>query len=215
MEFLIEIHCFARERHLKKGGVMLIAPRGRLAQAYTTIVLAAGLTAMLGGVSYANQGKDSHRTSIKKPESYARAFGYVVGRAIPKALPLTRVCSSPKGGGKPRCHSTFEVSPDFNVVETSPIAGSPEGTYCFRAAKGISLGVNAVALVSVAEPLFSTPTTTNGSTFRGLKGIPYATWVTPGVDCSSGEIEIQTWETATTGLVATPSAYVSFSFVIP
>jgi len=196
---------------------MLMAPRGRLAQTYIVIVLAAGLTAMLGGVSYANPGKGGHRTSIKKPESYARAFGYVVGRAFPKVGPAMKVCLPPQGKSAPRCHVISEVSPDFNVVETSPIAGSPEGTYCFRPAKGISLGVNAVAIVSVARPLFSTPTPTGGSTFRGLKGIPYATWIPQGANCSSGQLEIQTSEltTSATGLTVTPSGYVSFSFVIP
>jgi hypothetical protein len=217
MEFLIEMHCYARERHLKKGGLMFMVPRGRLTRAYSVIVLAAGLTAILGGVSYANPGKDGHRTSIKRPVSYARAFGYVLGRAIPKALLLTRVCSSPKGGGKQRCHSTFEISPDFNVVESPPMAGSQEGTYCFRTTREILLRVNAVVLVSVAEPLFSTPAPTSRNTFRGLKGIPYATWIPQGVNCSSGQLEIQTSELATsaTGLTVTPSGYVSFSFVIP
>jgi hypothetical protein len=156
-----------------------------------------------------------HRAAAVKPEpSTTEAFGSVIGRGIPVALPLIVRC--PLGTKVPGTHCTPVPTGSFeqNAVEMPPVAGSPEGTYCFRA-KGIAPGRKAVVLVSVTVVPLSTPSP-NGSTYIGPKGALYAAWVPGAANCASGQFEIQTAEavTSSTGLTATPSGYVSFSFLI-
>jgi hypothetical protein len=157
-----------------------------------------------------------HRAAAAKPKhsTTTEAFGSVIGRAFP--VPAVAIVRCPPGTKVPgqQCTPVPTGSFEQNAVEMPPAAGSPEGTYCFRA-KGIAPGRKAVVLVSVTEVPLSTPPP-NGSTYIGPKGALYAAWVPGAANCASGQFEIRTAETfaSSAGLTATPSGYVSFSFLI-
>ncbi len=193
-----------------------IGRRNRRRGGHLSLFLAVGLVMVLNSASVASGSTGSVPRSAQTPRSYARAYGYVVGRAIPRVLPAIVQCTQ-RRGKRPLCKHVYPQSPNYNIVEGSPIPDSPQGIYCFRTKRGVSPGVNAVVLVSVVGPILSTPATQNGSTYLGLRGVPYSMWIPGGSNCPNGQFEIQTGETATgpTGLVVTPSGYVSFSFVIP
>jgi hypothetical protein len=156
-----------------------------------------------------------HRAAPVKPEpSTTEAFGSVIGRGVPVASPLVVRCPPGTKVPVPQCTPVPTGSFEQNAVEMPSAAGSPEGTYCFRA-KGIAPGRKAVVLVSVTEvPLSTRPP--NGSPYIGPKGAPYAAWRPGAANCASGQFEIQTAEAvaSSTGLTVTPSGYVSFSFFI-
>jgi hypothetical protein len=157
-----------------------------------------------------------HRAAAVKPEpSTTEAFGSVIGRGVPVPAVLVVRCPPGTKVPGPRCTRVPTGSFEQNAVEMPPAAGSPEGTYCFRA-KGIAPGRKAVVLVSVTGMQFSTPSPSASSTFRGLKATPYAAWMPGAANCASGQFEIQTAETvaSSVGLTVTPSGYVSFSFLI-
>jgi hypothetical protein len=196
--------------------MFVIGRRDRRGGGRRSLFFAVGLVMMLNSASVANGSAGSVPHSAQTTRSYARAYGYVVGRAIPRALPAIVRCTQRKGK-RPLCRHVSQQSPNYNIVEGSPIPDSPQGVYCLRTERGVLPGINAVVIVSVTGAVFSTPAVQNGSTYLGLRGAPYAMWIPGGSNCSNGQFEIQTGETTTgpTGLVVTPSAFVSFSFVIP
>jgi hypothetical protein len=155
-----------------------------------------------------------NRTEAAKPgQAIAQAFGWVVGRSVLVAGPDAVRCPPGTKAPGPQCTPVPTGSFEQNAVEVAPTAGSPAGTYCFRA-KGIAPGRKAVVLTSVTDVPVSTPPA--GQAYRGLKGTPYAAWEPGAANCGSGQFEIQTAETvaAPQGLSVTPSGYVSFSFLI-
>jgi hypothetical protein len=156
-----------------------------------------------------------HRAAAVRPKpTPTEAFGSVIGRGVPVPAVLVVRCPPGTKVPGPRCTPVPTGSFEQNAVEMPPAAGSPAGTYCFRA-KGIAPGRKAVVLVSVTEVPLSTPPP-NGSTYIGPKGALYAAWVPGAANCASGQFEIRTAEavTSSAGLTATPSGYVSFSFLI-
>ncbi len=205
--------------------------RGPIGSAF----IATGLIVMLSGAAYAS-GRSGHlsmgrvapnrratdrrqlgtrsRVTSTLP-TYARAYGYVVGREIPKALDTVRCAHSKKGLAN--CKRGSERPSDYNVVVRSPVPGSEKGIYCLQAGHGVSPAANTVVIVSAAGSISSTPASQNGSTYFGLKGMPYAAWIPGGLSCASSQFEIQTDEltSSASGILAGPSEFVSFSFVIP
>lgn len=203
---------------LTKGAIMSHpVPRGRWVRDVGVIVVGAVLLlAVPATASTTRPHVSKHRAAAAKSRhsTTTEAFGSVIGRAVP--VPAVAIVGCPPGTKVPgpQCRPVPTGSFEQNAVEMPPAAGSPEGTYCFRA-KGIAPGRKAVVLVSVTEVLPSTPPPA-GSTFIGLKGAPYAAWVPGAANCASGQFEIRTAETAASsaGFTATPSGHVSFSFLI-
>lgn len=194
----------------------ILPRRRRIREVGVIVVGAVLLLAVPATVSTAHPQVSKHRAAAAKPKHLTtiEAFGSVIGRRV--LVPLVLVVRCPPGTKvpDPQCRPVPTGSFEQNAVEMPPAAGSPEGTYCFRA-KGIAPGRKAVVLVSVTEVPPPTPPPA-GSTFIGLKGAPYAAWVPGAANCASGQFEIRTAETvaSSAGLTATPSGYVSFSFLI-
>jgi hypothetical protein len=200
-----------------KGSIMSgPAPRGSWVPGVGIVVV--GVVVLLSGTATASVARthvSKRRAVAAKPKpATAEAFGSVIGRAV--AVPASAFVTCPPGTKTPgaSCKEIPTGSYEQNAVEASPTAGSPEGTYCFRA-RGIAPGRKAVVLVSVTELPLSTPPP-DASTYIGLKGTPYAAWVPGATNCASGQFEIRTAETvaSSVGLTVTPSGYVSFSFLI-
>jgi hypothetical protein len=189
------------------------------------VILIVAFTLALSGTAYAYPGRSPYRVAtvysggqaaLKTPfpappclaPSYAKAYGYVSGDALPKALPA-EVCVSrhtPK--------VAHRVPAYYNAVERSPIAGSAPGTYCFLAAHGLIPGTKeGVVLVSVVGGVAPG----SPSALQGITAELFAAWIPEASNCRPGEFEIQTWEVTggSTGLTKTPSGYINFSFVIP
>ena len=122
----------------------------------------------------------------------ARAYGLVIGRAIPVAT----------AGISPYLH---------NVSVQTGVSGSPQGTYCLALAPGIS-SAGAVVTVGPAEPPSS------ASPPPGTEIVlPYVSWLSGAPDCPNGQLEVRTfsYNIVAGNLTLSPSNYVSFSFVIP
>lgn len=175
------------------------------------VVLSLAVPAMASGT---RPHVSKHRAAAVKPSPSTEAFGWVRGRAVLVAESEHVRCPPGTTVPGPKCTPVPTGSFEQNAVETPPIAGSPEGTYCFRA-KGIAPSRKAVVLVSVTDVPLSTPPP-GTSTYIGLKGTPYAAWVPRAANCASGQFEIRTAETVgiSAGLTVLPSGYVSFSFLI-
>jgi hypothetical protein len=191
-------------------------PRGCWVGGVGVVVVGVVLSlAVPATASAAHPHVSKHRAAAVRPKpTTIEAFGRVIGRAVVVAGPAVVIC--PPGTKVPgrQCTPVPTGSFEQNAVEMPPAAGSPEGTYCFRA-KGIAPGRKAVVLVSVTDMPLSTPPP-GTSTYIGPKGTPYAAWVPGAANCASGQFEIRTAETvaSSAGLTATPSGYVSFSFLI-
>ena len=121
-----------------------------------------------------------------------RAYGLVIGRAIPVAT----------AGASPYLH---------NVTIQTGVSGSPQGVYCLAPAPGIS-SAGAVVTVGPAE-LPSSASPPPGTEIV----LPYVSWPSGAPDCVNGQLEVRTFSyTIVAGsLTLSPSDYVSFSFVIP
>jgi hypothetical protein len=143
--------------------------------------------------------KKHRRTPCGHSPSYAKAYGEVIGNAIPVALSLIE-CINAQGKVEPLSHL-------YHVTKGSPRPGSPLGTYCFQPTRPEDLE-GAVVVVSVTGPPWPS---------KGPVASRYATWMPEAMDCSQGELEIQTGEITlgSSGLIQTPSGYVDFSFVVP
>lgn len=121
----------------------------------------------------------------------ARAYGLVIGRAIPVAT----------AGASPYLH---------NVTIQAGVPGSPPGTYCL-AVPGIS-STGAVVTVGPAE------LPTSASPPPGTEVVlPYVSWLSGAPDCVSGQLEVRTFSytVVADSLTLSPSDAVSFSFVVP
>jgi hypothetical protein len=149
------------------------------------------------------------RISCGHSPSYAKAYGYIVGSAVPIAE-TRRVCLNSKG-------KTEAVSTLFGVTIGSPKTNSIQGTYCFIP-KDSSEFEGAVVVTSVVGPGY--PNSPSPAKRAGAQGVRYATWIPGAPDCvpqKAGEFEIQTSESlaGVSGLSQVPSAYVDFSFIVP
>ena len=127
------------------------------------------------------------------PVGSARAYGLVIGRAIPSV-------SAGSPGPSPYLHNA--------TIQAGTSGGSP-GVYCVAVSAGATTS-NMVVVVSGAE----LPTTAAQSS--GEVVLPYVTWLTGAPDCSNGQLEIRsfTYVTNAGSLVMSPSDLVSFSFVV-
>jgi hypothetical protein len=131
-------------------------------------------------------------TGVPGANGSARAYGLVIGRAIPVAT----------AGASPYLH---------NVTIQTGVSGSPQGTYCLAPAPGIS-SAGVVVTVGPAE-LPSSASPPPGTEIV----LPYVSWLSGAPDCNNGQLEVRTFSyTIVAGnLTLSPSDYVSFSFVIP
>jgi hypothetical protein len=202
---------------LTKGLIMSNpVPRKRWVQGVGIAVVGAVLSPVVPATaSAAHSHVPKHRATAVKPKpTITEAFGSVIGRAIAVADVAIVTCPPGTKVPGPQCTPVPTGSYEQNAVEMPPAAGSPEGTYCFRA-KGIAPGRKAVVLVSVTDVPLSTPPP-GTSTYFGLKATPDAAWEPGAANCASGQFEIRTAETfaSSAGLTVTPSGYVSFSFLI-
>ncbi|MHB8531659.1 MAG: hypothetical protein ACYDC2_02955 [Solirubrobacteraceae bacterium] len=154
-------------------------------------IVSLALWAAHGASAAAPAKKHAHRPTA--PPSYAKAYGRVSARAV---LNGENVLTAVGQNGR-----SEEVYPLYRVQAYDPKAGSPAGTYCFRATDARP-GEGSVVVASVTGK----PTTA-----------AYADWVIGATDCAPGQFEIQTGEYVVQGtaVVPQPSNAIAFSFVVP
>lgn len=124
----------------------------------------------------------------------ARAYGLMIGRAIP-------VADAGSSGSSPYLH---------NATIQPGKSGSPPGVYCVAVSAIVATPNMTMVVGSAESPSTAAPA-------PGEVVLPFATWLSGAPDCANGQLEIRTYTYTTNAgsLEMNPSDLVSFSFVVP